>query len=202
MLTIPRLSDLLYLPMPSLPTNTQKNESVILLSASSGSQHDSEEASFPTGGKWEDEEEKRFYEDLQDLRDFVPKSVLGLDSKEKQGEQQKEQEAKTDHDVKEKERKEVEQAEIQMLEKEIEGLALNGVDKTPNGTINSTEGEDEEYVRLHIIVHLSTNFMKQSSHSHSFTAWHTNAPSDTDTCRPWTISAADSTPNTTPRRHQ
>ena len=28
--------------------------------------------------KWEDEEERRFFEDIQDLRDFVPKSVLGF----------------------------------------------------------------------------------------------------------------------------
>jgi regulator of nonsense transcripts 2 len=32
------------------------------------------------GGKWEDEEERRFYEEIQDLKDFVPSSVLGVDS--------------------------------------------------------------------------------------------------------------------------
>ncbi|KAF8483178.1 ARM repeat-containing protein [Gautieria morchelliformis] len=138
------ISDLLYLPMPSLPTAAQKNESVLLLSASSGGQLDSEDTSFPTGGKWEDEEERRFYEDLQDLRDFVPKSVLGLDNNDKKGEQSKEEMATVDQAAKERERKEVEQAEIQMLEKEIEGLGLNGVDKMPNGTIESTNVEDEE----------------------------------------------------------
>lgn len=136
--------------MPSLPTTAQKNESVLLLSASSGGQHDSEEAMFPTGGKWEDEEERRFYEDLQDLRDFVPKSVLGLDNTDKKGSPEKEEDATLDRDAKERERKEVEQAEIQMLEKEIEGLGLNGVDKTPNGTIES-EVEEEEYVYFLII---------------------------------------------------
>jgi regulator of nonsense transcripts 2 len=140
------ISDLLYLPMPSLPTAAQKNESVLLLSAASGGQLDSEDTSFPTGGKWEDEEERRFHEDLQDLRDFVPKSVLGLDNNDKRGEQSKEDLATVDQAAKEKERKEVEQAEIQMLEKEIEGLGLNGVDKMPNGTIESPDVEDEEYV--------------------------------------------------------
>ncbi len=31
------------------------------------------------GGKWEDEEERRYYEDVQDLKDYVPSSVLGID---------------------------------------------------------------------------------------------------------------------------
>lgn len=141
------LSDLLYLPMLSLPTAAHKNESVLLLSASSGGQQDAEETSFPTGGKWEDEEERRFYEDLQDLRDFVPKSVLGLDSNDKRGDQQKE-DAKIDQEAKEKEMKELERAEIQMLEKEIEGLSLNGVSRTLNGTVESTEGEEDEYVNF------------------------------------------------------
>lgn len=34
------------------------------------------------GGKWEDEEERRFFEDIQDLRDYAPKSVLGLEDGE------------------------------------------------------------------------------------------------------------------------
>ena len=149
--TVHSLSDLLCLPMPSLPTTAQKNESVLLLSASSGGQQDSEETMFPTGGKWEDEEERRFYEDLQDLRDFVPKSVLGLDTNDKKGESEKEEDAKIDRDAKEKERMEVEQAEIQMLEKEIEGLGLSGIDKAPNGIVESTEVEEEEYVDSLII---------------------------------------------------
>jgi hypothetical protein len=196
------LSDLLYLPMPSLPTAAQKNESVLLLSASSGGQHDSEETSFPSGGKWEDEEERRFYEDLQDLRDFVPKSVLGLDSKDKPGEQQKEEDTKTDQDAKEKQRKEVEQAEIKMLEKEIEGLGLNGVERAQNGSIESIEVEDEEYVGIHILMVHGTDFLKQSSHPDSFPAWNTNASGDADACYAWTISASDRTPNKTPGCHQ
>lgn len=131
--------------MPSLPTTAQKNESVLLLSASSGGQQDSEEAAFPTGGKWEDEEERKFYEELQDLRDFVPKSVLGLDGTDKGMDKEKEDEAGGDQEAKEKERKEVEQAEIRKLEKEIEGLGLNGVDSSSNGPIESTDEQGDEY---------------------------------------------------------
>ena len=35
-----------------------------------------------SAGKWEDEEERRFYEDIQDLKDFVPSCVLGTESGE------------------------------------------------------------------------------------------------------------------------
>ncbi|KIJ40979.1 hypothetical protein M422DRAFT_209705 [Sphaerobolus stellatus SS14] len=130
------LSELLYLPMPTLPTNTQKNESVLLLST--GNTHHESEEVYPAGGKWEDEEERRFHEDLQDLKDFVPKSVLGLDASDK------DKDGKEKDDDKEKEkREEEEQAEIQRLEKEIEGLQLNGVDKPVNGHVEAAEEDDD-----------------------------------------------------------
>lgn len=72
-----RLSELLYHPMPILPTQAPKTDS-IQLSSANGQDH---EEIFVVGGKWEDEEERKFFEDLQDLKDFVPKSLLGLDEK-------------------------------------------------------------------------------------------------------------------------
>ncbi|KAG1770609.1 hypothetical protein EV702DRAFT_1202376 [Suillus placidus] len=61
------LSELLYLPMPSLPTVSQKSDSIqIGANAISG---DDEDPLANSGGKWEDEEECRFFEDIQDLKD-------------------------------------------------------------------------------------------------------------------------------------
>lgn len=78
-----RLSELLYLPMPELPTSSQKSDSIQIGSNTSNQfSNDDSEDMIISGGKWEDEEERRFFEDIQDLKDFVPRSVLGLDDVE------------------------------------------------------------------------------------------------------------------------
>jgi len=178
--------------MPSLPTTSQKNESVLLLSAASGGQQDSEESSFPTGGKWEDEEERRFYEDLQDLRDFVPKSVLGLDGADKGGEKDNEDEAGGDQDAKEKERKDVEQAEIHKLEKEIEGLGLNGVEKAPNGTVESADDQEDECAISPTVTVLRNSYTSlESAHADSFASWHPDTSHNAHSCCTWAFSASD-----------
>lgn len=74
------MSELLDLPFPSLPSASQKSES-ILLSTSNRVNGESDDVITSTS-KWEDEEERRFYEDIQDLKEFVPSSVLGTDSVE------------------------------------------------------------------------------------------------------------------------
>lgn len=76
------LSDLLQLPMPNLPTDEPRGNDSIGLSTNVGAQGVVEEdpTQYATS-KWEDDEERRFYEDIQDLKDFVPKSLLGLDDK-------------------------------------------------------------------------------------------------------------------------
>ncbi|KAG9123986.1 hypothetical protein FRC07_013290 [Ceratobasidium sp. 392] len=73
------LSELLYLPMPSLPSASQKNDSILLLDGSSSFRIGGIE-DLPANSKWEDEEERRFYENLTDLKDFVPKTILGTDT--------------------------------------------------------------------------------------------------------------------------
>ena len=88
------------------------------------------------GGKWEDEEERRFFEDIPDLKDYVPKSVLGIEEEEVSEE-------------KEKADKEHVEAEVKRLEEELNDLAVNegNGDATPqiNGApTNGTEEEDEE----------------------------------------------------------
>lgn len=70
---------------------------------------------------WEDEEERRFYEDVVDLGEFVPGGILGV--KEKKKEEDKEE-------VKARERKEQEEVkrELEKLEGEGESAAIGGED--------------------------------------------------------------------------
>ncbi|KAF9227255.1 ARM repeat-containing protein [Gyrodon lividus] len=112
------LSELLYLPMPSLPTASQKSDSIQIGSNASGILgEESEDMLSMSGGKWEDEEERKFFEDIQDLKDFVPKSVLGIESEGK-GDKGAEEE-------KEKIEKERAEAQAKKLEEELEGLKAN-----------------------------------------------------------------------------
>jgi len=123
-----RLSELLYLPMPSLPTASQKSDSIqIGGNAVSG---DEEDPLVISGGKWEDEEERRFFEDIQDLKDFVPKSVLGIESDEKEDNEAAEE--------REKAEKEKADAEAKKLEEELEGLKQDGDGDRVNGRKDDT----------------------------------------------------------------
>jgi hypothetical protein len=88
-----------------------------------------------SGGKWEDEEEKRFFEDIQDLKDFVPASVLGVEGTYEAGED----------DAKElaQENLEREKEEVRKLEEELEKLGENS-DKPVNPKFE--DQEDDELV--------------------------------------------------------
>ncbi|KAF9451945.1 transcription factor [Macrolepiota fuliginosa MF-IS2] len=107
------LSELLYLPLPALPTASQKSESIQIGSAH-GSMLDDSEDLVVVGGKWEDEEERRFYEDVQDLKDYVPNSVLGIDSSNEIAEGSEKE--------KEQERIQQEKEEFRQLEEELHKL--------------------------------------------------------------------------------
>jgi regulator of nonsense transcripts 2 len=63
--------------MPHLPTVAEQTSSIGLADCPSSRNGEGDEVNAV--GKWEDEEERRFYEDIPDLKDFVPKSVLGID---------------------------------------------------------------------------------------------------------------------------
>jgi regulator of nonsense transcripts 2 len=104
-----RLSELLYVPMPQLPTASQKSDS-ILIGTNAGSSLDNDRDFIITGGKWEDEEERRFFEDIQDLKDFVPSSVLGLEKEEVD-------EVKPD-------RREEDKEDLKKLEEELDNLGV------------------------------------------------------------------------------
>lgn len=117
--------------MPTLPTEAQAPESTTHLSKGQDSVQEEVEI---VGGKWEDEEERRFFEDIQDLRDFVPKSVLGLD--ENDGETKEAEKAGNEDTENEEEarKKEMEEREARELESELKRLELNDVKEEPKAT--------------------------------------------------------------------
>ncbi|KAH7912407.1 ARM repeat-containing protein [Hygrophoropsis aurantiaca] len=135
------LSELLYLPMPSLPTVSQKSDSIqIGTNLGGGTGEDTDESMLISGGKWEDEEERRFFEEIQDLKDFVPKSVLGIEGEER--------EEKEDSAERQKAEREKAEEQAKKLEEELAGLKLND-EKPANGNAHPvdespTNGQDEE----------------------------------------------------------
>ncbi|KAH9915683.1 ARM repeat-containing protein [Fomitopsis serialis] len=136
------LSELLYLPMPALKTASQRTES-ILIGANTGISVPGGDVESVTGGKWEDEEERRFFEDIPDLKDYVPRSVLGLEG---------EADETADVGNKEKEKKDQErvQEEVRKLEEELAGLKVNdegqanGVALTAQDDVNPKSEEDDD----------------------------------------------------------
>ena len=89
-----------------------------------------------SGGKWEDEEEKRFFEDIQDLKDFVPASVLGVEGTYEAGED--------DAKELEQERLEREKEEVRKLEEELEKLGGKSEDNLVKPKLE--DQEDDEFV--------------------------------------------------------
>lgn len=132
---INRLSELLYLPLPSLPTTSQKSDSILI--GANNANHlgdDSDEALLTSGGKWEDEEERRFFEDIPDLKDFVPKSVLGIEDEEREVDEEREKAEKAKAEE-----------EARKLEEELEGLKLgdSNTAKESIGNGKPVQGDDE-----------------------------------------------------------
>ncbi|KAJ7346726.1 transcription factor [Mycena albidolilacea] len=132
------LSELLYLPLPALPTNSQKSDSILIGANRSNNLAGDENDEILTGGKWEDEEERRFFEDVQDLKDFVPRGVLGID--ETDG---KDSESDPDGE-KEKERIEKEKEEVRKLEEELENLGDDRGPEQSNRDEETPETLDQE----------------------------------------------------------
>jgi regulator of nonsense transcripts 2 len=65
--------------MPVLRAATQQQTSIGVSTASSSLGATSDDMTvYPAGGLWEDDEEQKFYEDLPDLADFLPKQALGV----------------------------------------------------------------------------------------------------------------------------
>ncbi|KAM6502194.1 ARM repeat-containing protein [Amanita muscaria] len=134
------LSELLHLPLPSLPTASQKPDSILIGTNSSPAGEENEEI-YVTGGKWQDEEERKFFEDVQDLKDFVPSSVLGIDEVvEAATENDKEREKE-----REKERVDREKEEVKKLEEELERLGDGSAEQgAQNGSQNGLDLDQDE----------------------------------------------------------
>lgn len=75
------LADLLGLPMPILPTSATLSKGGLQIVETTSSFTVREDGQGV--GIWDDEEERRFYEDLLDLKEMVPSGLLGI--KEKKG---------------------------------------------------------------------------------------------------------------------
>ncbi|KAG8770184.1 hypothetical protein FRC12_004459 [Ceratobasidium sp. 428] len=113
------LSELLYLPMPSLPSASQKNGSILLLDGSSSLRIGGTE-DLPANSKWEDEEERRFYEELTDLKDFVPKTILGVDPAASKDEKAADPESSVTKEEQEKE-------DMARLEAELQDMSTEDI---------------------------------------------------------------------------
>jgi regulator of nonsense transcripts 2 len=99
------------------------------------------------GGKWEDEEERRFFEDIQDLREVVPRGFLGVEDDAADA-VNKDAESAED-------RQKAEAEEVRKLEEELAGLSADGAQPSAlplplsNGhAAQADEDEDDGCVRL------------------------------------------------------
>ncbi|GAA5864331.1 hypothetical protein JCM3774_002754 [Rhodotorula dairenensis] len=80
--SVTQLSELLALPLPTLPSlQSSLTASFVTGSGSSAANAHSAEEMGPQS-LWADEEEKRFYEDLRELRGEVPAVLLGVKDKD------------------------------------------------------------------------------------------------------------------------
>ncbi|ORX39238.1 armadillo-type protein [Kockovaella imperatae] len=91
------LADLLGLEPPTLPTAASLSHTGLQIVESQSTFNVRDDGPVP-GGIWDDEEEKRFYEDLVVLRDVVPAGLLGI--KETKPEPTVEQQEADEADVK------------------------------------------------------------------------------------------------------
>lgn len=132
--------------MPNLPAASSKADSIGIGIGAGGSGAEGEEIIFTTGGKWEGEEERKFYEDVQDLRDFVPKAVLGLDEGDKGASNESSANQSSTKAEEEKKKQNLEQ-EMKKVEAELEGLLINGDVPPASSTVeNGHDAAEDESV--------------------------------------------------------
>lgn len=137
-----RLSELLYVPLPQLKAASHKTES-IQIGSNTNSLLGGESVGddYSRGGKWEDEEERRFFEDIPDLKDYVPKGVLGID----EDESSRSEVSKEEREQQEKERVE---EEVRKLDEELAGLEIvedgQSAPKVNGGSEDDTDSTSED----------------------------------------------------------
>ena len=124
--------------MPTLKSASQKSDSIQIGSNTGSSLLGGDDESAGGAGKWEDEEERRFFEEIPDLKDYVPRSVLGLE-----GDVDDDREDGKEMERQEKERVE---EEVRKLEEELAEMKIDG-DGVPvtNGKHSDEGDEGDEY---------------------------------------------------------
>ncbi len=163
--------------MPTLPTSSSTGNSIqigtntgLLLS------DDAEEAAFAAlGGKWEDEEERRFFEDIQDLREIVPKSILGIeDTKDV---------VKECHESDAEAKKNAEDEEVKKLQEELAGLEAQNGTLSVNGKVDSHEiEEDDRYFFFMSPLTMLTDTLWQCRYANTIHSEGGFASKHTNTC--------------------
>ena len=129
------LSEQLYLPMPTLKTASQKSESIQIGTNTGSSLLGGDDDMSGGGGKWEDEEERRFFEEIPDLKDYIPRSVLGLEGDT--------DDEKDDGKEKERQEKERVEEEVRKLEEELAEMKIDGEGHAmTNGKAGGEDGDD------------------------------------------------------------
>lgn len=122
--------------MPKLQAASHKTDSIQIGSNTSSSLGgDAELDDTVRGGKWEDEEERRFFEDIIDLKDYVPKGILGIDEEDKNGSQ----DGESSEEKAQKEKERVEE-EVRKLEEELAELEVS---EQPNGAAMQNGGAED-----------------------------------------------------------
>ncbi|WVW79596.1 hypothetical protein I302_101565 [Kwoniella bestiolae CBS 10118] len=113
------LADLLGLQAPTLPTAASLAKSGLQIVESASSFTVREDGPI-SGGIWDDEEERRFYEDLVDLREVVPSGLLGIkESKPANGNT-----STTEEVIDGKEEEEKQKADEEDLRRQLEQMEL------------------------------------------------------------------------------
>ena len=148
------LADLLGLTMPDLPTSATLSKGGLQIVENISSFTVRDEGG---SGIWDDDEEKRFYEELPDLKELVPAGLLGIrekakstagaaagntaeggDDKEINGENQV-----AEDDAEEKEEQKKQKAVEEDIKRQLEQLSLQG-DEAEGTTTNGKNGDEEE----------------------------------------------------------
>lgn len=95
---------------------------------------------IPLGGMWEDDEQRRFYEDLPDLAELVPAALLGVERKEQEKERPDEEErVRIEEEEREREMMEQVQRELEGFEKGDDAPAAADLDAPAKGKAPAEE---------------------------------------------------------------
>nr|XP_018259411.1 uncharacterized protein I303_08339 [Kwoniella dejecticola CBS 10117]OBR81569.1 hypothetical protein I303_08339 [Kwoniella dejecticola CBS 10117] len=120
------LAELLGLSPPTLPTAASLGKSGLQIVESASSFTVREDGPV-AGGIWDDEEERRFYEDLVDLKEVVPSGLLGIkESKQDAAEGPNGSGSGTGEDVGvDEKQKQKQKADEEDLQRQLEQMDLN-----------------------------------------------------------------------------